>query len=230
MVVADPEATLLTVCANGYGKRTPFGPNSAAEFDEELRRAMPDDDDDAPRPTKPRPTADAADESRRRRRPTNFVSDRYRTQRRGGKGLRDIKTTDRNGPVVGIVRVSDDDELLMMTARGKIQRIAASDISIIGRNTQGVKIMSLDEDDTLVAVKRVPEEEERKRTGRGRRSERSLAAAPRGGRSYCGVSLSIIIRFRTLHSLHAVTFRPIAHKASDDYSTLRRQLQNARKF
>ena len=47
---------------------------------------------------------------------------RYRTQRRGGKGLRDIKTTDRNGPVIGIVRVDDDDELLMMTARGKIQR------------------------------------------------------------------------------------------------------------
>ena len=47
----------------------------------------------------------------------------------------------------------------MMTARGKIQRIAASDISIIGRNTQGVKIMSLDEDDTLVAVKRVPQDE-----------------------------------------------------------------------
>ena len=48
----------------------------------------------------------------------------------------------------------------MMTARGKIQRIAASDISIIGRNTQGVRIMSLDDDDTLVAVKRVPQEEE----------------------------------------------------------------------
>ena len=47
----------------------------------------------------------------------------------------------------------------MITARGKIQRIPVDDISIIGRNTQGVKIMSLDEDDTLVAVKRVPQEE-----------------------------------------------------------------------
>ena len=61
--------------------------------------------------------------------------------------------------MIGIVRVRDDDELLMMTARGKIQRIPAGDISIIGRNTQGVKIMSLDEGDTLVAVKRVPQEE-----------------------------------------------------------------------
>ncbi len=73
--------------------------------------------------------------------------------------MRDIKTTERNGPVIGIARVRDEDELLMITARGKIQRMPASDVSIIGRNTQGVRIMSLDEGDTLVAVKRVPREE-----------------------------------------------------------------------
>jgi DNA gyrase subunit A len=84
---------------------------------------------------------------------------RYRTQRRGGKGLRDIKTTARNGPVVYITRVDDTDEVLMMTARGKLQRIHVSDISVIGRNTQGVRIMSLDEGDTLAAVVRVPREE-----------------------------------------------------------------------
>ena len=61
--------------------------------------------------------------------------------------------------MIGIVRVDDDDELLMMTARGKIQRIAVSDISVIGRNTQGVRIMTLDEGDTLAAVVRVPKEE-----------------------------------------------------------------------
>ena len=105
----------------------------------------------------------------------------YRTQRRGGKGLRDIKTTQRNGPVVGIVSVSDQDELLMMTARGKIQRIAASDVSIIGRNTQGVKIMSLDEDDTLVAVKRVPMEEENGKEERGVRMVGWTARSQRTG-------------------------------------------------
>ena len=56
--------------------------------------------------------------------------------------------------------VRDSDELLLMTARGKIQRIRASDISVIGRNTQGVRIMSLDEGDTVVAVVRVPPEEQ----------------------------------------------------------------------
>ena len=84
---------------------------------------------------------------------------RYPTKGRGTMGVRDISTTTRNGPVVAIARVTDEDELLMMTARGKIQRIRASDISVIGRNTQGVRIMSLDEDDKLVAVVPVPLEE-----------------------------------------------------------------------
>ena len=84
---------------------------------------------------------------------------RYRTQKRGGKGVRDIKTTKRNGSVIGISRVTDADEVMIMTARGKIQRIAASDLGVIGRNTQGVRIMSIDSDDALVAVVRVPGEE-----------------------------------------------------------------------
>ena len=123
MVVADPDATLLTVCQNGYGKRTDFGDNAADVTGDESGSA------------------------------------RYRTQRRGGKGLRDIKATQRNGPVIGVVSVDDSDEVLMMTARGKIQRIRAADISVIGRNTQGVRIMSLDDADTLAAVVRVPKEE-----------------------------------------------------------------------
>lgn len=86
-------------------------------------------------------------------------SSRYRTQKRGGKGLRDIKTTDRNGGVIGIKQVNDDDELLLMTSRGKIQRIKCADVSIIGRNTQGVRIMGLDDDDTLAVIARVPRDE-----------------------------------------------------------------------
>jgi DNA gyrase subunit A len=131
MVVADPDATLLTACEHGYGKRTPFGPGGAeAETEDE------NGDDNAGSSTA-----------------------RYRTQKRGGLGVRDIKATTRNGKVIGIVRCTDDDDVLMMTARGKIQRIACSDISVIGRNTQGVRIMSLDDGDTLAAVKRVPKEE-----------------------------------------------------------------------
>ncbi|MEO2023282.1 MAG: DNA gyrase subunit A [Pirellulaceae bacterium] len=84
---------------------------------------------------------------------------RYRTQRRGGKGIRDIKTTQRNGKVVGIAHVNDEDEVLMMTTGGKLQRVAAREISTIGRNTQGVRIMSLGKNDQLAAVVRVPREE-----------------------------------------------------------------------
>jgi DNA gyrase subunit A len=120
MVVVNPEATLLTVCENGYGKRTWFG-NIDDASDEESSGTM-----------------------------------RYRRQKRGGKGLRDIKTTQRNGKVIDICPVTDEDEILMMTSRGKLQRIACSDINPIGRNTQGVRIMTLDEADTLAAVVRVP--------------------------------------------------------------------------
>jgi len=89
---------------------------------------------------------------------------RYRTQNRGGKGLRDIKTTDRNGPVIGIVRVDDTDELMMMTAHGKIQRVKVSDFNVIGRNTQGVRIMTLGEGDSLAALVRVPQDENEEET------------------------------------------------------------------
>ncbi|MCA9177566.1 MAG: DNA gyrase subunit A, partial [Planctomycetales bacterium] len=135
MVVADEDATLLTATENGYGKRTLFGPNSTESGDTEGNESESDDDD------------------------SPNSSNCYRTQRRGGKGLRDIKTTARNGKVIGIVRVTDEHELMMMTARGKIQRIRASDIGVIGRNTQGVRIMTLDDADTLAAVVRVPREE-----------------------------------------------------------------------
>jgi DNA gyrase subunit A len=71
----------------------------------------------------------------------------------------DIKASKRNGPVVGIVPVTDEDELLMITSLGKIQRVAAAEIGIIGRNTQGVRIMNVDDGDTLKAIVKVPKDE-----------------------------------------------------------------------
>jgi DNA gyrase subunit A len=136
MVVTEPNATLLTACANGYGKRTLFGSGEGTARNDVEAEEDP---------------ATGTDES--------SSTSRYRTQRRGGKGVRDIKTTKRNGPVIGITRVTDEDEVMIMTRRGKIQRIAASDVTVIGRNTQGVRIMSIDKNDSLVAVVRVPKEE-----------------------------------------------------------------------
>ena len=156
MVVASPEASLLTVCANGYGKRTPFGPNLPPESGGEPADVDEPADDLEDQAEEPEDQAEEAEAGEGE----GVSSQRsYRTQRRGGKGLHDIKTVPRNGPVMGIVAVHDNDEVMMITARGKIQRVPVRGISIIGRNTQGVRIMSLDEDDTLVAVKRVPPEE-----------------------------------------------------------------------
>ena len=145
MVVADSDATLLTVCENGHGKRTPFGTGTPL--------SGPAADDDAS-DDQPSETAAAGDDATDVDEESSGM--RYRTQHRGGKGVRDIKTTARNGQVVSVVSVRDDDQVLMMTARGKIQRVNVAEIKSIGRNTQGVRIMRMDEGDTLAAVVPVP--------------------------------------------------------------------------
>ena len=108
IVIVDKNATLLTVCENGYGKRT--------EYNE------------------------------------------YKVQRRSGQGVINIKTTERNGSVVGLKNVSDEDELMMMTANGMVIRTAINSIRSIGRNTQGVKLISLAKGDKLVSVASVVSE------------------------------------------------------------------------
>ncbi len=151
MVVADPDATLLTACEFGYGKRTFFGQGDVLAAPVETA----EDGEVDETASSAEPLEDAAAEAETETEDSNS-STRYRTQRRGGKGVIDIKTSKRNGRVVGTVPVNDDDELLLMTNRGKIQRIAVRDISVVGRNTQGVRIMSMDEGDTLTAIVRVP--------------------------------------------------------------------------
>ncbi|MCC6747659.1 MAG: DNA gyrase subunit A [Deltaproteobacteria bacterium] len=107
---SDSQASVVTVCENGYGKRT-----AAAEFGE---------------------------------------------QNRGGIGLIAIKTTERNGLVVGSKVVEGDDELMMITGAGKVIRMRVKDISVIGRNTQGVRLIRLDESERVVSVERLAETEE----------------------------------------------------------------------
>ena len=79
----------------------------------------------------------------------------YRRQSRGGVGVINIKTTERNGKVVAVKTVTDEDELMLVTANGIVIRLALKDIRAIGRNTQGVRMIRLDEGDKLVAVARL---------------------------------------------------------------------------
>ncbi len=76
----------------------------------------------------------------------------YRTQNRGGKGIITIKTTGRNGKVVGIKQLVDDDEIVLISTKGKIIRFRATDISIMGRNTQGVKLIGMDAGESVVGI------------------------------------------------------------------------------
>jgi DNA gyrase subunit A len=109
MEVVTEDGTLLTVCENGYGKRTD-------------------------------------------------VSE-YRRQTRGGIGLKNVQTSDRNGQVIGLACVTDRHELLLVTEQGQIIRMKAGDLRPIGRDTQGVRLMDLGEADRLVSIATLSEPE-----------------------------------------------------------------------
>lgn len=106
---SSTEAAILSVCENGYGKRTAL--------------------------------------------------EEYRTQTRGGKGIYTIKVTDRNGPVVGICQVNNDDHIILMTSTGTMIRSAVSEIGIVGRNTQGVRLMKVGDGEKVQSVTPIPPEE-----------------------------------------------------------------------
>jgi len=82
--------------------------------------------------------------------------DEYRAQTRGGKGIYTIKVTERNGPVVGIAQVSDQDHLMILTSGGKIMRFTVAEIGVIGRHTQGVRLINVDENEKVISVAKVP--------------------------------------------------------------------------
>jgi DNA gyrase subunit A len=85
--------------------------------------------------------------------------DEYRTQGRGGLGLINIKTTQRNGKVVALKAVKNEDDLMMITANGIIIRTGLEQVRAIGRNTQGVRLIKVDSGDKLVAVEKIATEE-----------------------------------------------------------------------
>ncbi len=107
MKVVAPGTTILTLTANGYGKRTRL--------------------------------------------------EDYRLQRRGGQGIINIKATPRNGPVVGVAQVGAGDQVMLITDAGKMLRCPVEGISVMGRATQGVRVMKLASDEQLVALARLAE-------------------------------------------------------------------------
>ena len=160
MLVADPDGLLLTVCENGFGKRTPFGANAdpatlAGTDREPADRDGADRepaDRDEPAPDRDAPEADEpADEND----PSGM---RYRLQRRGGMGVKDVKVTAKNGKVVGIASVRDGDEIMLITAQGMVTRIKVDTIRIVGRNTQGVRVMNLNDGDKVVTFAKIARE------------------------------------------------------------------------
>jgi DNA gyrase subunit A len=80
------------------------------------------------------------------------IASEYRKQSRGGKGIIAMKLTDKNGDIVQIKRVSENEDLVIITDKGQVIRTKISGISLIGRNTQGVRLINLNEDEKVVGV------------------------------------------------------------------------------
>jgi DNA gyrase subunit A len=107
LIIVEPDTSILTATANGYGKRTPI--------------------------------------------------EDYPVQGRGGQGVISIQTTERNGEVVGAVAVAATDEVMLISQGGTLVRTPAAGISEMGRNTQGVRLINLDEGENLIGVERIVE-------------------------------------------------------------------------
>ncbi len=103
--VVNNKDAILSVCENGYGKRTPI--------------------------------------------------EEYRIQTRAGKGIYTIKVTERNGPVVGIMQVADDDHLMVMTSAGKVMRFTVAEVGLIGRLTQGVRLMNMEPGEKIISLAKI---------------------------------------------------------------------------
>jgi DNA gyrase subunit A len=148
--VADPQGYLLTVCEKGYGKRTPFGANIAGVEPPESEAEEPAEE----------PAADAAEPGSQGVDLTRERGQmRYRKQKRGGKGLHDIRTGERNGLVVGTLSVRGGDDIMLMTTQGMVNRTHVDEIRVVGRNTLGVRIMNLNEGDKIASIAKIARDE-----------------------------------------------------------------------
>jgi len=155
MVVADPDGYLLTVCELGLGKRTPFGPNEVGQV------SGGEDSVDEPSTSEVRREAESAEPSADEPEAEggeDRSSMRYRRQNRGGKGLKDVKVTAKNGKVIGIASIRDGEEIMFITMQGMVTRSRVDDIRIVGRNTQGVRVMNLNEGDRLASLAKIAPE------------------------------------------------------------------------
>ena len=84
----------------------------------------------------------------------------YRAQARAGKGVISVKVTEKNGPAVSFYQVADADDIIMMTAEGMALRMRIGDLREIGRNSQGVRLMDMSDEDRVVGVAKLAEPEE----------------------------------------------------------------------
>lgn len=86
--------------------------------------------------------------------------DEYRRTHRGGKGIITMKTTDKTGRVIGVRMVTDADQIMLVTSGGKVIRMQVNEIRVIGRNTQGVRLIDMESGERVAAVARLAERDD----------------------------------------------------------------------
>ncbi len=84
----------------------------------------------------------------------------YRITSRGGKGVINLKSTDRNGPVVAVLQVAEESDVMIITEYGKVIRVHGNEIREAGRSTQGVRLLRLEDEDKIAAAASIQEDEE----------------------------------------------------------------------
>lgn len=106
----------------------------------------------------------------------------YRITNRGGKGIYTVKVTERTGKMIALMEVNDNEELVVITSKGMVIRTAIKDIRIAGRNTQGVRIIRLNDGDHIADISRVvPDDEEVNSNGNGNGADPSLETEEMNG-------------------------------------------------
>jgi DNA gyrase subunit A len=153
MAVVTQDAKLLTVTENGYGKISIVGKRGTAEESDEA--PSPEDEAEEELAEEEIEKAEETEEMCEEELPDAEERDEYRKTHRGGKGVKAIKVCERNGKVLAVLEVSEEDEIILASNKGNIIRFPASDFRVLGRVTMGVRAKRLEEGEKVIAVARL---------------------------------------------------------------------------
>jgi DNA gyrase subunit A len=153
MAVVTEESRLLTITENGYGKLSVVGKKGAAETEEATPEELPEEGEEVVEAEpEPEPVEEELEEAEGNGREER---DMYRKTRRGGRGVKALRITEKNGNVVAVLPASEDDEIIIASSSGDVMRTTVAEFRVTSRLTVGVKAKRLKEGEKVIAVERL---------------------------------------------------------------------------